>query len=107
MNTFCCQGFQNLISNAGKRGLAAIVVRRPLARLDFLLQGRGVAYEDEASLGPNHPLPVRLTISANLGLQYCPFCGYRLQKLIEKSPEPFEALAKEHQKLRAEGLPSG
>lgn len=105
---FCCHGFKNLIENAGHRGLAAVVlVRYRGNKLGFLLQMRSVELEDEGALGPKHPLPVRLTISSSTGLRYCPFCGYRLEKLLKQSPAAFEELSRKHEILRPEGLPSG
>ena len=104
---FCCAGFENLIERAGQRGLSAVVLRFPLKELGFLLQARAVALEDEGVIGPNHPLPVTLRMSSSIGLQYCPFCGQRLKKFAEKSPSEFEALARKHESLRPEGLPSG
>jgi hypothetical protein len=48
-----------------------------------------------------------LTISSSVALRYCPFCGHRLEKLVKKSSEAFEALARRHESLRPAGLPSG
>jgi hypothetical protein len=104
---FCCAGFKNLIERAGRRGLSAVVLRFPQKKLGFLLQARAVALEDEGVIGPNHPLPVRLTVSSSIGLQYWPFCGQLLKKFLEKSPSEFEALARKHENLRPEGMPSG
>jgi len=92
---FCCPGFEALISNAGKRGVAVIVVWRKPGGLKFLLQSRGIAHDDEALFKPM-PLPLYINISSTVGLRYCPSCGKRLQELVDSAPEEFTELAKIH-----------
>jgi hypothetical protein len=101
---FCCQGFENLIVMVGQRGLSALVYHTPKG-FRFTLQGRAVSKEDELILTQNRswtPLPIKgnVTLSANIALNYCPFCGRALQKLItSKTKARFEALAEEHKKF--------
>jgi hypothetical protein len=85
---YCCLGFENLIGKAGQRGAAAIVVWRGVKKLSFLLQSRGVAYEDEALMVPM-PVPITVTKSSTIGLQYCPFCGRRLKELLNAAPAEY------------------
>jgi hypothetical protein len=51
MNEACCPGFQNLLNNAGQRGMVALV-RQGFAGIDFLFQSRGIAFDDEQKLRP-------------------------------------------------------
>jgi hypothetical protein len=47
---YCCDGFKNLISNAGQRGISALVINKPPGRFRFNLQSRAVTKEDEVRL---------------------------------------------------------
>jgi hypothetical protein len=94
---FCCEGFENLVGCAGERGIAALVRRTPDG-LKFVLQSRGVAYADEGNLRPM-PIPVNVNIACSVGLSYCPYCGTRLQQLVESAPHFFGRLAEKHEKL--------
>jgi hypothetical protein len=40
-----------------------------------------------------------LNIASSVGMQYCPFCGRKLEELIETSRPAFERLALEHEKF--------
>lgn len=93
---FCCHGFQNRVEAAGQRGMA-IVLHKTSSGMMFLLQSRGIALEDVKSVQLNpFPLDIKINVSSEIGLQYCPWCGRRIQDLIEASPEAFEALAEKH-----------
>ena len=92
---FCCLGFQYLVENAAERGLSAIVVRY-VDTLAFNLQSRGVADRDVAAL--KYPT-VDINIATNTGLEYCPFCGTKLELLILRNHKIFEALAEKHRTL--------
>jgi hypothetical protein len=101
---FCCQGFENLIGNVGQRGISALVYDTARG-FRFSLQGRAVSKEDELFLTQNPsagrlPIKGNMSLSANIGLNYCPFCGRVLQALINPSTKKrFEALAEEHKKI--------
>jgi hypothetical protein len=99
---FCCRGFENLIGNVGQRGISALVYDTPRG-FRFSLQGRAVSKEDELFLTQNPtPLPIKgnMSLSANIGLNYCPFCGRDLQTLITSSTKKrFAVLAEEHKKI--------
>ncbi len=93
---FCCPGFQNGIEAAGQRGLA-ILVHRTSSGIMFLFQSRGIAFEDVGKIRPNPTAPdIKINVSSESGLQYCPWCGRQLRELIAASPEDFEELAKKH-----------
>ena len=93
---------QNLINNAGKRRMSALV-RKTNAGFQFSLQSRAVSKEDETTLSQNPtPLPIKgnMTVAIAIGLQYCPFCGTNLQKLVTPlTRERFEILAEEQAKV--------
>lgn len=99
---FCCPGFQNSVANAGQRGIAALA-KRAGERVVFVLQSRGIAFDDEGKLGPMPVGPdLKINVSCTTGLRYCPVCGRRLQELLEASPQAFLKLAEEHKKFLAQ-----
>jgi hypothetical protein len=104
---FCCVGLKNLIGTAGQRGMSALVYKTPRG-FRFNLQSRALSREAELYLTrvptPLLPLPIQgdknMTVSVNIGLNYCPFCGTKLQTLVTWSTKKhFEALAEEHKKF--------
>ena len=100
---FCCNCLQNYITSAGQRGASILVFKVPdKEELRFVLQSRGVAFEDEGKLGPvpveTAPLPYSINVSHCGIIKYCPGCGRRLQDLVEASREPFLRLADEHRR---------
>lgn len=96
----CCTGFKNLLSHAGERGNAVVVWIDSGRELRFLLQSRGISYEDEPKLKPAK-MDVVINISAEIGMRYCPFCGRFLEELIKRHRDFYANLAKEHAKLLA------
>ena len=100
---FCCQGFQNLIGEAGQRGLAALVHSTPDG-FRFYLESRAVSKLEEIRLSQDpEPWPQprtvdeHVTLSCAIQLIYCPLCGSKLQSLIKRSTRrAFEELAKSH-----------
>lgn len=99
----CCYGLQNHMASAGQRGISILVFKVP-DRDDiwFVLQSRGVAFEDEEKLGPIPaklaPIPYSINISTCGVIKFCPNCGRRLQDLVEASREAFLRMAEEHKK---------
>jgi hypothetical protein len=85
--------------SAGQRGIAALAFLVPDA-VRFVLQSRGVAFEDEGILRPA-PIDVRINIACCSGLRYCPHCGRKLEELVRESPEFFEKLAEDHSRFLA------
>jgi hypothetical protein len=66
----------------------------------FLLQSRGIAFEDVSKVHPTPGAPdIKINVSSEVGLQYCPMCGRRLQEMIEASPQVFGDLAAKHKKF--------
>ena len=96
---YCCPGFEHLIGDAGERGLSAIVVKAP-DRFRFKLQSRGVSFLDRNKLAheKERQLGVTVNLECETGLQYCPFCGTRLEDLAKQHVEAFQLLADSHRK---------
>ena len=99
---FCCRGLEILVDNAGLTGVAVLVYHIS-GEFIFNIQARSVSNEVESKL---QDVPAvlheeyHISIYSNIGLNYCPFCGTRLQSLINSSTrKDFEALAKKHRKL--------
>ena len=97
-NIFCCVGFEHRVTDAGQRGIAVLVLKTTDG-IKFRLQSRGIAFEDENKI---HPISVniKINVSCECGLRFCPFCGRKLQELVKDSPEYFEELADKHKKLQ-------
>ena len=99
---FCCYGFQNLIDSAGERGIAAVIQKKP-NRLRFLLPSKGIDFADESKIKSNSDSHLednyRINISCTTGLQFCPFCGKKLQELIDLYSDEFEIIAQKHSKF--------
>lgn len=101
---FCCAGFQHLVAAAGERGIACLVIDDG-ERIAFTLQSRGVAFDDEDNLRAFPDAPdIKINISSESGLRFCPFCGRRLQDLIDVHPEEFRDIAEQHKKMRTVDL---
>jgi hypothetical protein len=96
---FCCAPLQNHVTAAGSRGLAVLVRKTPEG-IRFLLQSRGVAFEDVGKLRPMPGSPdLKINIVCDTGLQFCPWCGQRLQELVKIAPEGYDDLAEAHKPL--------
>ena len=93
---FCCPGLQNSIESAGERG-AAVLVYRSSVGIGFYIQSRGVAFDDVDKLALLPPTPdIKINVSSEIGLTFCPWCGRQLSTLVDASPEVFEKLAQTH-----------
>jgi hypothetical protein len=96
---FCCDGLKLLIQNAGQQGMSVLVYQTSLG-FRFNIQSRAFTREDKILLmQPRTPLPIKgnMSITANIGLGYCPVCGTKLQKLVTRSTiKQFQALAEQH-----------
>lgn len=96
---FCCSGFERSIAAAGGRGLAVLVHKGPDG-IGFVFQSRGVAFEDESKIRSNPSSPdIKINVSWESGLHYCPYCGRRLGTLVKASPQVFYQLAEKHKQL--------
>jgi hypothetical protein len=97
---YCCTGLRNLLVCAGERGNAVVVWVDSSGEPRLLMQSRGVSFEDQSKLKPAD-LDVKINLSAETGMRYCPFCGSLLEQLINENREHFQTLAKEHEKFVA------
>ncbi len=98
---YCCPGFQHSVANAGRRGIAAHA-KKVGAEVVFVLQSRGIAFDDECKIRPRPGAPdIMINLSCHMGLRYCPVCGRRLQELVAASPRAFLKLAENHKKFLA------
>jgi hypothetical protein len=91
---FCCANFQRSIEDVGQRGIAVLVHRSSIG-IGFLLQSRGINFEDEKKIKPIS-IDIKINVSSEIGIQFCPFCGCHLRDLINKNPTLFDDLAKKH-----------
>jgi hypothetical protein len=96
---FCCSGLENHVACAGERGLA-ILVRKTSQGPVFVLQSRGIAFEDLGKIKPTD-VNIKINVSSESGLQYCPYCGQQLPQLVELRRSFFERLAEKHKKFLA------
>jgi hypothetical protein len=97
---YCCDGFRNLVSLAGERGLAILARVQSSGEIGFVFQSRGVAFSDVGKLRPAS-IDVTINIEAVTGMRFCSACGRRLEDLVKESPEFFRELAELHQKILA------
>ena len=100
---FCCDGFKNLITDAGQRGMSAIVLNERPGGFRFILQARAISAEDVLRLSQT-PVPIvpplssedNVTLADSIALTYCPFCGTHLQTLVTRATwKRFESLARD------------
>jgi hypothetical protein len=81
--TWCCGVFKGWYEAAGERGLAILVDTTADGTPAFMIQSRSVEIDDD---GPkNHTRP--LTLSAELHIQFCPWCGRRLANVYRDAIE--------------------
>lgn len=93
----CCSVFRAHLFEAGERGLSIIVVDNGGTPL-FQLQSRGIARRDIEALraGPMLDAEVLINLSRRVGIQYCPWCGYRLSKLLRRARDFYRDLIQKH-----------
>ena len=77
----CCHIFEDLCSNAGRRGLSVIVASA--IGDGFLLQCRAIDSGEDPTLIVSQP-DVPLTITEQLAIFHCPGCGTTLSKYYRK-----------------------
>lgn len=78
---WCCPGFEGFYGNAGQRGAAVLIGRDSMGEPEFTMQYRAVEEGDEQSINSESLVsPV-----VDVGMQYCPWCGRKLDKWYSKS----------------------
>jgi hypothetical protein len=73
---WCCAGFQAACQAAGERSIAVLIDEDDQGNPEFFLQARAFDAGTEPEL--NVATPMSLVIQK--GLQFCPWCGTRLQQ---------------------------
>lgn len=102
----CCSWFNEMLSNAGKKGHAIIGVHDMdgIGRM-FFLQFRALDFEKTKMGGrilSHAGLPAgqeSLAVAGRIPIKYCPSCGVRLDDLINNNIEQFDSLARVNQYL--------
>ncbi len=91
---FCCEQLDGLIAQAGQRGFS-VVPREEAGLRYFCLEARACDWQDEPrmrNIPPSCDVPRPLTIAMQIGIQYCPGCGARLEPIIAAHERQFAAL---------------
>jgi hypothetical protein len=73
---WCCVGFEAAYQAAGERSIAVIVDESSDSKGEFFLQARTFDIGTEPQLN----LTVPMSLAIQTGLQFCPWCGVRLDK---------------------------
>lgn len=97
----CCDTFDYYLSRAGSDEFA-VVARKCGDLRGFFVQFRICAREQEPllqNLPRDGDLPRPLHIGGQVGIQFCPFCGFDLESCIKENLEWFDRLAEGHQEF--------
>jgi hypothetical protein len=78
---WCCSAFKSWYEGAGERGFAVLVGRDSSSKPQFVIQHRSVDFGTEDSVKTETPL----SLVADVQIDYCPWCGRRLDKWYEDS----------------------
>ena len=98
---YCCDTLKRMIENAGQRG-CSIVVNEWNGIIRFWLQLRSITHQQskelcqelkEKSIGSAIE---NITNATAHCIEYCPYCGTRLHKLIKKYPKEYRILLASH-----------
>jgi hypothetical protein len=73
---FCCDNFKNRVENIGQRGFS-YPLRKICGSLQFCLFVS--SHDDPCTLEQK----TRTKFTANVGINYCPFCGKELRLILE------------------------
>lgn len=104
----CCDGFKELIENAGKKGFSALISKESGYIVVRLCHRsiEGSTAEIAESLGAR--ATVVISLAGAVQMSFCPYCGYSLRRLVVDSGDRFLRLATAHQHLASElGIQSG
>lgn len=80
---YCCPGFQAQFQNTGARGFAVFYESGDLGGPLFVLQHRLFDLGRERI----HDVAPSVTLVDQVGIQFCPWCGRRLEKWYRKDLE--------------------
>lgn len=95
---YCCQAFENLISNAGESGLAVLVGQKD-DKTFFALQMRSVSVSDmpEFVKEISADSSVHIALTQSIRICYCPSCGHLVADLAANNPEKFSQVSLTHE----------
>jgi len=96
----CCAPFQTAMLDAGKKGIAVLCKNEQGIRC-FCLQARACDADEEdrmKNMPDNRAIP-KLRIVTQATIQFCPFCGTRLDDLIGRGEREFDERAEEQRRL--------
>ena len=83
---FCCDILRDVITGAGQNGISVVVNNLGDGSF-FMLQYR----QKDISQGASNV--------CEQGIQFCPWCGTKLQTIIDNHPKEVEELRKQHERL--------
>lgn len=96
---FCCDLFESLVDNAGRRGFS-IIAGAQLDLRAFFLQSR--THNDpiiDPSNDRSQSLPLNHSLIFQNAIKFCPFCGTDLKRWIGSNERAFAKLVSEHKEL--------
>ena len=81
---FCCNGYKYHFENAGTRGFGVFSIGRFYKdETAFILQHRAM----ELGAAPPSETQSPLSLVSDMHIQFCPWCGTRLDEFYGASPE--------------------
>lgn len=83
---WCCGQFQGWHSEAGNRGVGVFARKNLDGDPYFVLQHRATEANVQVTANPVSPV----SLVAEVGIQFCPWCGVRLLDWYRKSLESLE-----------------
>lgn len=93
---YCCPGLRYRIEDAGRGGLAFLVLDDG-RELRMVMQSRGIPYAEEYRIADEPDPRDRIWhVSMSTGLRFCPFCGRAVHRTLRAARAHFTALAAVH-----------
>ncbi len=98
---YCCHALDNLIQNAGNRGIS-VLVGQINDSLFFSLQMRSIAFSDREKVSqlPTTTALEHIILTESIRIRYCPSCGKSLADIVSAHSEELEKLVLEHDPLQ-------
>lgn len=79
---WCCMAFEGHYMQAGSRGFTILIGRNSAGKPQFVLQHRALDKGAEGSVKSDE---APISVVSDVVIQYCPWCGRRLEKWYGKS----------------------
>ena len=102
MIKYCCDPFFHALDNAGKKGFS-IIASKENDDVFYYIQSRLCNFKDKDEFVAKFkslpkPLGISIPMEMQKKIEYCPFCGKRLDTMLQTfNPETMEILD-EHKK---------